>query len=336
MDVWGWVAIGASVAAVALLVAGILLRWRNSLDRGRAVARRSGEIDPGAGSGDPASDPSLVLGDMTDVLARGLPGSDRDQEQIQPELERAGFYGTNVLTEYRAVRAVLVLIPLFVAGAIALLVPPAMIVYVAVGGLFLSVLGFALPRLYVTLRASARSRQIERGLPVFADMLSIALLAGQGLTGALKRVTGQLREAFPLMAEELEIVIRQTELLNLQAAFEQWARRSQSAEVRNMALLLGQAQQLGNDVTTALMEYATHLRSDSRQKADARAQRASFWMLFPTILCLWIPAGIVLVGPAYFEFAQRRTKAREEIQSVAPDSPFGKVLRGEPPTNGKQ
>ncbi len=161
-------------------------------------------------------------------------------------------------------------------------------------------------------------------------------MAGQGLTGALRRVTVQLRTAFPFMTDELELVLRQTEMLNLHIAFEQWANRSQSPEVRNLSIILGQAQQLGNDVTNALMEFATHLRSNSRQRADTKAQRASFWMLFPTLLCLWIPSAVILIGPVYYEFADRRVRAREQFQKTTPS--LNKMLSrgfGEKETNGK-
>jgi tight adherence protein C len=313
MGEWAWFTVVAvGVTALCLAVLGLTIGRRAPADRLKP--------DPGD------SHAELLLGDMTDVLSRGLPGEGRDRTEILPELDRAGMYGRNVLSEYRAVRAVLVLIPLFAAAALALLVDPPAVPYVAGGGAILAVLGFTLPRVYVGLRAAARSREIERGLPVFADMLSIALLAGQGLTGALRRVTTQLRNAFPMMTEELEILIRHTELLSLHVAFEHWARRSQSAEVRNMAMLVGQSQRLGNDVTASLLEYATHLRSESRQKADAKAQKASFWMLFPTMLCLWIPAAVVMVAPLYFDFAEKRRQAREEIQSTDPNTPANREV----------
>jgi hypothetical protein len=69
------------------------------------------------------------------------------------------------------------------------------------------------------------------------------------------------------------------------------------------------------------MEFATHLRQTSRQRADARAQRASFWMLFPTILFLWIPAAILIVAPIGFEFQARRQKAREVMPKLNMDDP---------------
>jgi tight adherence protein C len=314
---WGWfvIVLGGTVVVCLLVYAGL------TREKVRAV-----RLDP-TESG-PDSSPNLVLGDMTEVLSQGLPGTHRDREEILPELVRAGMYGPSALVEYRAIRTVLILMPLFFAVAIALLAEPKQMPVIALVGLILSFAGYSVPRIYVNVKARSRTREIERGLPVFADMLSIALLAGQGLTGALRRVTNQLRNSFPRMAQELEIVMRQTEMLNLNVAFEQWANRSQSPEVRNLSVILGQTQRLGNDVTTALMDYASNLRRESRHKAEAQAQRASFWMLFPTLLCLWIPAAILIVAPVYFEFAARRNKARETLQKTAPGDTIGKILTG--------
>lgn len=308
MSEWGWIAVvGGGLTAG---VFGILML---------AIRRRPAPPALVADVGD--SRHELLLGDMTDVLARGAPGETRDRAEILPELARAGFYSPTALSEYRAVRTVLVLVPLVFAAAVAALLEPQHMVYAVLGGVLVAALGFSLPRLYVTLRAADRSREIERGLPVFADMLSIALLAGQGLTGALRQVTAQLRNAFPRMAGELEIVMRQTDMLSLNVAFEQWANRCQLAEVRNLSVILTQSQRLGNDVSTALMEFATTLRSEARQRADAKAQRASFWMLFPTILCLWLPAITVLVAPMYYEFIARRVRAKDTTPQIGPDLP---------------
>lgn len=303
MNEWAWYAV-ATIGVTLVLFIIVQLFFRKK-DNPRLTA---------SGAGD--SNPELLLGDMTDVLSRGLPGSTRDREEVLPDLLRAGVYGASALAEYRAIRAVLILVPLFVAAAVALLVETPQIPWVVGVGIFFAVLGFSLPRVYISMKAQERSREIERGLPVFADMLSIALLAGQGLTMALRRVTDQLRQPFPKMSEELEIVLRQTEMLSLSTAFEQWANRSQLPEVRNLSVILTQSQRLGNDVTTSLMEYATTLRANVRQRADAKAQRASFWMLFPTILCLWIPAVVILAGPLFFEFSARRAKAREDAPNL--------------------
>lgn len=317
MSEWAWFGITAGGLAVVLSLVFLALLRRP------AAPRLDEQNDPLAG---PLSGTNLILGDMTEILAGGLPGEERDREEILPEMARAGMYGRNALVEYRAVRAVLILTPLFAAAAVALLVAPPQIPYVAIAGLVLAVLGYSLPRVYVTIKAQSRTREVERGLPVFADLVSIALLAGQGLLGALRRVTAQLKPTFPRLAEELEIVIRQTELYNLSLAFEQWANRSQSPDVRSLSLILTQAQSLGNDISVALMEYATNMRSGARQRAEAKAQRASFWMIFPTIFCLWIPAAVILAGPIIFEFANRREKARDAVAPPTQGRPIGKAL----------
>lgn len=318
MSEWGWVIlIGLGAAAAGFVVVRLATRRRPVDDR---LYSQLAEDDDAS--------MELVLGDMTDVLARSVPGEVRDRSELLPELLRAGYYRANALSQYRALRTVFVIVPLFAAATVAvLLVEPPVIPYVALGGVILAALGYSLPRLYVYLQAEARSREIERGLPVFADMMSITLLAGQGLISGLRRVAEQLRHSFPQLAEELTIVLRQTEMLNLGAAFEQWSNRSQLNEVRNLAVILNQSERLGNDVTNGLMEYATNLRATTRQRADAKAQRASFWMLFPTILCLWIPAVIILTMPVFFEFSERRAKAREAIPRMGPESDTMKALR---------
>lgn len=310
---WGWFAIAAAGIALICMAVTFLLRRQPA----------SGSLDR------PAPDDSktdLVLGDMTEVLSRGLPGTHRDQEEVLPELRRAGYYSSSALVQYRAVRTVMILTPLFAAAAIAIMVPTSRMPWVALIGLAVASLGYSIPRLYLYLKAQGRSREIERGLPVFADMLSLALLAGQGLLLALNRVTAQLARPFPRMAEELQLVNRQAELLNLAAAFDQWAVRSQVTEVRNIAVILTQSVRLGNDVSTALMEYASAMRIGSRQRAEGKAQRASFWMLFPTILCLWIPAAVILVAPIFFEFGARQRQAREAMPDMGKDSAVGKIL----------
>lgn len=259
-----------------------------------------------------ASQSGLVLGDMTTAFARQLPGqTDRDQQQLLPLIRQAGNYRPSALLEYQAVRAVLVLVPLVAAVATALLIDVAQIPIVLVAGLVLAMLGYSIPRVILSGRARGRVEEIERGLPVFADLLAIALLAGQSLMGGMKRVAEQLRGSFKGMSEELDIVIRQGELLSLAAAFEQWADRSQVNEIRNLSVIITQSQKLGNDPSTVLMEFANNMRVTLRQRADAQAQRTSFYAMFPTILCMWVPALVLLVAPVYYEFVEGRRAARE-------------------------
>jgi len=87
---------------------------------------------------------------------------------------------------------------------------------------------------------------------------------------------------------------------------QQLSDRVRVPEVRNLALILVQSERLGTDIGAALMEFSASFRATLKQRAEAQANRASFWMTFPTILCLWVSAAIILIGPLYYEFWKRR------------------------------
>jgi tight adherence protein C len=152
---------------------------------------------PNVGTDEDASQHELVLGDLTTALAGQLPGGQRDQDQVLPLLRQGGFYKPTALLEYQAVRATLVLVPLVITLGASLLVDKGRIPIVMIVGLVLAMLGFSVPRVYLASQARKRRQEIERGLPVFADLLSIALLAGQSLLAGVRRVTDQLRGTFP-------------------------------------------------------------------------------------------------------------------------------------------
>lgn len=251
----------------------------------------------------------------------------RDVEQIQPELRRAGFYSPRALQDYRTTRRFLIVLPLLFAVILGLAVQPDRVLMVLMIGGFLAVLGFSLPRVYVTYQARYRVRQLERGLPVAVDLLTLGLLAGQNIHSAFNRVARELRHSFPVVAEEMELVRRQAELNTLTHAVDLWADRVQMPEVRNLALIISQSERQGIDISNSLLEFANDFRTRLRQRADASANRASVWMLFPTVFFLWLPAAAILAAPIYFDFWDRQKKAREALLPPGGD-PNDKSLPG--------
>jgi pilus assembly protein TadC len=218
--------------------------------------------------------------------------------------------------EYSAVRAVFVVMPVIVTGLVAVLAPAERVGVVLLWGAIAVGLGFSVPRLYLTWRARARNRQIERGLPLALDLLTLSLTAGQNLIAALSDVAQELRFTHPELATDLAIAHQQTQLHSLEHAMKQWADRVHLPEVTNLALLLIQSERLGTGAASTLMEFSEFLRTSMRQRAEAHANRTSFWMLFPSVFCFWVAAAIVLIGPAYVEFAQQRQKSATFINQT--------------------
>lgn len=257
-----------------------------------------------------------VLGDLTPALAAQIPVTNNDRPEVSKELRTAGYYGPTAILEYAAVRAVLVIIPLIATGLIALMVDNSQMHKVLIGGLITAMLGYSLPRLYLHWKGKERIRKLENALPVTVDMLTLCMTGGQTLQASLDRVSREVAAAHPLMAAELSITRQHAELSSLPHALKQLAERVPVGEVRHLALILAQAEKLGSETSQALLEFANHLRTTLKKRADSKANQAMFWMLFPTILCLWIPAAILLVGPAILEFrTQRQTIFQEWKES---------------------
>ncbi len=298
-----WIQLGIVFLSVTVAVLAVLL-WRR---------RRQAWADDRlrAGREDADERPNLVLGPFTEALSSQLPLTGRARLDLQKELRLAGFYRRTALLEYTALRTLLVLVPLVATGVIAALAPADRVEGVLLGGALVTGLGFSLPRLYLALRARARARQIERGLPLAIDLLTLCLTAGQNLLAALEEVSRELQFSNPVLAQELAIAHHQAELHSLEHAMQQWAERVHVPDVTNLALLLTQSERLGTDAAGALSELATNFRTSMRQRAEAQANRTNFWMLLPSVFCFWIASAIVLIGPAYLQFFQYRDQAAQ-------------------------
>jgi pilus assembly protein TadC len=261
-------------------------------------------------------------------------GQDRDREQIEPELRQAGFYRPSALAEFKSVRAMLVLMPLCVAAAVALMVEPYEMPVVGIGGVVCAALGSSVPRVYIAVSARRRRREIERGLPVALDLIVLGLVAGQNVMNSFKRTALEVRRGYPILSEEMQIAYRQAELNTLGHALRVWADRCGVQEVYNLSVVLTQAERQGADVSTSLLEFSSSFRVTLRQRADAQANRASFYMIFPTLLCMWIPAAVILAAPVYMDFSEKRTKAREAMlppesnKTDSLDKQFAPYLQG--------
>jgi pilus assembly protein TadC len=288
-----------------------------------AVTRTAGR------SSQPAST-SIISGSSIQI------GTDRDREQIEPELRQAGYYRPTALTEYRTVRALLVLMPLVIAAGIALFVEPARMPAVAIGGAIMAGLGYSIPRIYINYLGRVRRREIERGLPIALDMIVLGLVAGQNIMNSFQRVSHEIRRAFPILAEEMAIAYRQAELNTLGHALRVWADRTGVPEVYNLSVILVQSERQGADIANSLLEFAASHRVTLRQRADAQANRAAFWMLFPTIFCMWMPAAVLLAAPLYLEFDERRAKAHKALTppGANPNDPIDKQFAPYPNRQG--
>lgn len=298
----------ATVAVFALAVAAALAQRRRRLE---AEADDHSATLPSSAQAEANS----IFGPLTAPLAAQFPIHKDRAPEIQQELREAGFYHRSALIEYQAIRTALTVLPLVIGGVLLLAIDRERMPPFAVGTLILAGIGASVPRFVVNLRAKRRASQIERGLPTALDLMNLSLSAGQTIFASLAGASQQVRKAYPILARELEIVREQTEIGNLQVALRHFADRSNVPDVRNLASVLMQSDRLGTDLSSSLIEFANNLRSNLRHRAEAQASRANFWMLIPTIGCLWMAAAMMLVLPIYHDFVEKRIQTRENLTS---------------------
>jgi tight adherence protein C len=307
----------AQVAHAPVAVSARPASWESRRLFERDRRRDGGELlplEPGdaptAGTGD------YAFGAATPVLAALLPESAERRQVIKRELVAAGYHQPHAYLNLAALRYLAIVVPL-VLILLALVLLPQTLEPAAVGLLlFVPALGWLTPRLVVQGQARERLGRIEQALPDMLDMLNMCVSQGMTVPAALKRVSRELRTVYPELADELRIVVEQAELGSLEQALENFSGRIDLPEVHSFTTLLIQTERMGTSVSAALADYSDNMRESLKQRADEKANTATFKLLFPTVLCLMPAVFLFLLGPAVIELGEFFTGAGQEILDV--------------------
>jgi tight adherence protein C len=256
------------------------------------------------------------FGKLTPAFAGMMPSSAEGRQRLQHDLWLAGHYEPAALENFLANRSLLTVIPLIAGLAAAAFLAPtfnAVLVFAGIGLLF-AILGFALPTLILRSEGKQRAEAIRRGIPMYMDALGLCLSTGNGLPDSFLRSGEAIRRGYPDLDQEVRVTHRHAQLRSMEHALDHWRKRIPLPEVGSLVFLLSQSDRLGTDVTRGLWELSSSYRVSARQNAETAANKVSFWMLFPTVLCLLSAAGIILVGPSLVEGSKEVQKAQDAIQ----------------------
>lgn len=255
------------------------------------------------GETDPETRSPGWFGDWTEVFAAQIPESAKEQGEFRKLLRGAGLYDPSASRSIYALRFVLLVTPLALAGVAALVLPSqyGWRLWIA-GGLAAAVLSIA-PRLWVFLRRRERQQAIRRGLPDALDMLSMCLGGGLPLAESLTYVARQMGHC-PALAEELVILERQTAVGSLEQALADMASRVDVREVRQLTAVLTRSERLGTKLAGSLLHQADQIRSLRKQEATTQANKAPVKLVFPLMFCFAPAAIILLCAPAMLELKE--------------------------------
>jgi tight adherence protein C len=243
------------------------------------------------------------FGSVTPVLASMMPESSDRKEDLKKELQQAGYYQPHAWHNLSAIRYVAIIGSMLFFGALLLFMPKQAEMPLLGMMVVSAVLGWALPSLYIKSKAAERASEIERGMPDMLDMLNMCVSQGLTVPQSLKRISQDLKPVYPELAKELTIVYEQSEVGDMQQALTNFSQRTDLPDVRSLTSLLNQTERMGTSVSHALVEYSDSMREHLRQRADEKANQASFKLLFPIALCMLPAVFLILLGPATVEMA---------------------------------
>ena len=264
----------------------------------RREAKGGGLPKVGPGDVQALGTDDYVFGALTPTLAAMLPESPTRYETTRKELLGAGYHQPHAAQNLAAIRYVAVMAVLIFFGALLVVAPSRLegpiLALIVIGPLTC----WALPRLYIKSKSAERIRAIETAMPDMLDMLNMCVSQGLTVAQALKRISRDLQTAYPALAGELRIVCEQADVGTLEQAMENFSERIESPEVHSFVALLTQTERMGTSVSDALTDYSNNMRESLRQRVEENGNRATFKLLFPTVLCLMPAVYIFLLGPA--------------------------------------
>jgi tight adherence protein C len=160
-------------------------------------------------------------------------------------------------------------------------------------------LGMKFPGYIVRRKRKKRYLYIQRALADTLDLLMICAEAGLSLAQGLERVSRELGNVYPEMADELSLTSielsfqpdRAKTMLNL-------ANRVQLPEIRGIVNVLIQTEKYGTPIAQALRTLSQEFRTQRMLRAEQKAARLPAIMTVPMILFILPTLFIVVVAPA--------------------------------------
>ncbi len=167
-------------------------------------------------------------------------------------------------------------------------------------------LGFYAPNIYISNRMGKRQKSIKRAWPDALDLMLICVESGISVEAGMRRVSEELAEQSPELAEEM--VLTNAELSFLQdrrTALDNLAIRTQLENVKSVTQALIQAERYGTPVAQALRVLAQEGRDERMNDAEKKAAALPPKLTVPMIV-FFLPVLIaVILGPAILQVMDR-------------------------------
>ncbi|WP_434288641.1 type II secretion system F family protein [Celeribacter sp. SCSIO 80788] len=233
------------------------------------------------------------------------PQNEEEYSAAQLKMIQAGYRSKNAVRMFHFAQFAMGIGALVLGLLFALLkssqqeVTPKSLVFMV---LFPAVIGYMLPKYWVTRRVEARKEEITNGFPDALDLMLVCVEAGQSLDQAIIRVAKEIRSGFPALADEFEIVSYEIKAgKDKTNVLRDMAERCGVPDVASFVTVLIQSQQFGTSIADALRIYAGEMRDKRVMRAEEAANKLPTKMTLATMMLTVPPLLIILIGPSVYD-----------------------------------
>ncbi|MDM9626904.1 type II secretion system F family protein [Rhizobium sp. S152] len=230
-------------------------------------------------------------------------------ENTMNKLKAAGFRSENALNMFLVARFTLpfvffVLAVFWVFGLDHLADKPTPIrLLITIG---VAYIGFYAPNIFISNRMSKRQHSIKRAWPDALDLMLICVESGISIEAGMRRVSEELGEASPPLAEEMVLTTAELSFLpDRRVALENLGTRTQIPLVQSVTQALIQADRYGTPVSQALRVLAQEGRDERMNEAEKKAAALPPKLTVPMILFFLPVLVATILGPAGIQVSDK-------------------------------
>jgi tight adherence protein C len=296
----------AAFATMLAIYAAITIRDPMA-KRVRALEARREQLKAGIVTAASKKRTSLVRRtDTTDKVKSSLNRlnvlQDSQIKTIQQKLAHAGYRNKELAVLIIGARAILPIVVGAVMGLLIYVVEywPDLGPMTRLGAFAMSVfLSYKGPELYLSNKASKRTKEIQKGLPDALDLLVICAEAGLTVDASFNRVARELGRAYPELGDEFALTAIELSFLNeRRMAFNNLAYRVNLEAVRGVVTTMAQTERYGTPLASALRVLSAEFRNERMMRAEEKAARLPAIMTVPLIVFILPTLFVVILGPA--------------------------------------
>lgn len=238
-------------------------------------------------------------------LGERIVKTEATRESTSELLKRAGYVRSDAVPIYYALRVALTFILGVAVGMLASLLGwvPGLIVLTAGG---MGIIGWVIPRAYVSRRAVLRRRELQKALPDTLDLMVVCVESGMGLNQALLHVSEEIGPMSRAMRAELSLVHLEIKTgVPRDDALTHFAERTDLPDVRSLVAMLVQTDRFGTSIARSLRMHAETMRTKRRQRAEEAAAKTTIKLVFPLVLFIFPAMFVVILGPALLHIIEQ-------------------------------